>query len=134
MTIDIGYEFKDNALLVRALTHSSAVGCRGAHNETLEFLGDSILDMYVASRLIALMPDARENILAGRRAWLVRTDAMTEAALRAGLDRALIFGRSVSAPSPRMLADAFEALVAAAFLDGGFAAVKAITDRVGLVE
>lgn len=134
MKIDIGYEFKDQRLLVRALTHSSAVGGRGEHNEVIEFFGDSVMDLYTASRLMALMPDARENTLAQRRSQLTCDEAMTALARKAGLERALIVGRSIQQISPRMLADAMEAVLGAAFLDGGFPALKAIDDRLGLVR
>jgi ribonuclease-3 len=133
MTIDIGYEFKDARLLTRALTHSSAVGGHGEHNETLEFFGDSIMDAYTASRLMALMPEARENVLAQRRSQVTCDAAMTALALKAGINQALIVGRSISQPSPRMLADAMEAVLGAAFIDGGFAALKAIDSHLGMV-
>lgn len=134
MKLDIGYEFKDEKLLVRALTHASAVGGRGNHNETLEFFGDSVMDLYAASKLMALLPEARENTLAQRRSQLTCDEAMTALARKAGLETALIIGRSVQAPSPRMLADAMEAVLGAAFIDGGFAAIKAIDERLGLVR
>lgn len=132
--IDIGYEFKDVSLLTRALTHVSAVGGKGAHNETLEFFGDSTLDLYIASRLMALMPDARENQLADKRARLTCEDALFKAAQRARLGDGLVMGRSLKEPSPRMLADAMEAVIGAAFLDGGFPAVRAIDEHIGLVR
>lgn len=132
--IDIGYEFKDRRLLVRALTHVSAVRGRGGHNETIEFLGDSVVDLYTASRLMVLMPDAREGTLAQRRSELTSDARMAELGRKAGLDRVLIVGNSVKQVSARMVADAMEAVIGAAFLDGGFPAVRAIDERLGLVR
>lgn len=134
MTINIGYEFKDASLLTRALTHVSAVGGKGAHNETLEFFGDSVLDLYIASRLMALMPDTRENVLADRRSRLTCEDSLYQVAQRARLSDGLIAGQSIREPSPRMLADAMEAVIGAAFLDGGFPAIRAIDEALGLVR
>lgn len=131
MKIDIGYEFKDTRLLVRALTHRSADHC---NNETLEFFGDSVLDLYAASRLMALMPDARENTLASKREQFTCEKALHTAALRAGLKDAMILGKSLPEPSPRLLASAMEAVIAAAYIDGGFPAVRAIDEKIGLVR
>lgn len=131
MKIDIGYEFKDVRLLVRALTHRSA---SREHNEEIEWFGDSVMDLYVASRLMALMPGARESTLSKRRSEVTCDRAMTELARRAGLDKALVVGNSVKEVSPRLLADAMEAVIGAAFLDGGFTAVKAIDEHLGLVK
>ncbi len=130
--IDIGYKFKDITLLRRALTHSSAVGGRGQHSELLELLGDSVLDLYTCAKLLAVMDDARDGAISMRRAQLICEPALAAVAKRAGIDRALIVGKNV-VPTTRMLADAFEAVCGAAYLDGGLQAVKTIDNHVGIV-
>jgi ribonuclease-3 len=121
----IGHAFGDTELLQRALTHRSA-GSR--NNERLEFLGDALVNLIVAEALYQRWPRADEGDLTRARAALVR-----EASL-AGLARSLELGdllelgpgelKSGGFRRDSILADAFEALVAAVYLDAGFEAVR----------
>jgi ribonuclease-3 len=122
----IGHAFRDPELLQRALTHRSA-GSR--NNERLEFLGDSLVNLVVAEALFQRWPRADEGELTRARAALVR-----EASL-AGLARSLELGdrlelgpgelKSGGFRRDSILADAFEAVVAAIYLDAGFEACRA---------
>ncbi len=117
----IGYRFNDPDLLRRALTHRS----HGAdHNERLEFLGDSVLNCVVALELFRKFPELNEGDLSRLRASLVSQDSLCAVAQRAGLGEQLLLGegelRSGGFRRPSILADALEAVVGAAFLDGGF--------------
>lgn len=121
----IGHDFQDRDLLERALTHSSVGdGARSVrHNERLEFLGDRVLNLCAAERLMALDPDAREGALSRLLASLVNYHACARAAERAGLPEAMRFSASATKIGARkseaVLGDACEALIAALYLDGG---------------
>jgi ribonuclease III len=117
----IGYRFRNTELLDRALTHRS----RGsAHNERLEFLGDSVVNCAVALELYARFPELTEGELSRLRASLVNQHSLAAIARRTALGEHLQLGdgelRSGGAQRPSILADAVEAVVGAAFLDGGF--------------
>jgi ribonuclease III len=121
----IAYQFKDPRLLLQAMTHRSF----GAdHYERLEFLGDSILNMVVATQLFERFTQLREGELSRLRAQLVRQDTLHGIAETLGLGRELRLGegemRSGGDRRPSILADATEALFGAVFLDGGFAAAE----------
>lgn len=131
----IGYEFADPTLLTLALTHSSHANERGGcDNERLEFLGDGVLDLCVSSELYRRYPGAREGDLSRALDSLVCEAALADLALGLGLDRALILGKGEAEnggrEKPSLLADAFEALLAAVYLDGGFAAASGVVARV----
>lgn len=118
----LGYRFTQPALLTRALTHRSA----GAdHNERLEFLGDAVLQTAVSALLYERFAGSDEGDLTRVRAHLVREDSLHRLALTLGLPEALRLSegeaRGGGAQRPSILADALEALIGAAFLDGGFA-------------
>jgi len=121
----IGHDFKDRDLLERALTHSSVGdGAKSVrHNERLEFLGDRVLNLCAAERLMALDPDAREGELSRLLASLVNYHACARAAQRAGLPEAMRFSASATKIGARksdaVLGDACEALIAALYVDGG---------------
>jgi ribonuclease-3 len=127
----IGHAFADRALLERALTHAS-VG-KGAKkvrdNERLEFLGDRVLNLLVAERLMQLKPDAPEGDLAKLMNQLVNYHACAEAGRAAGLRDALRLDASATRvgarDNDRVLGDACEALIAALYLDGGLQAARA---------
>lgn len=114
----LGYEFEDESLLDRALTHRSA---GSVHNERLEFLGDSIINFLVAEALYRAQPDAREGQLTRLRALLVRRDTLAALAreIELGAELALGGGELKSGGRDRdsILADALEALVGAVYLD-----------------
>ena len=125
----LGYAFRDRALLQRALTHRSA---GASHNERLEFLGDAMLGYLVARRLFDAFPDAREEDLTLMRAGLVRKHALAEVARDIALGDHLLLGSGERSSGVRdrasVLADALEAVVGAAALDGGIDAGTAIVD------
>ena len=105
-------------MLVRALTHSSYANANGTeHNERLEFLGDSVLDLIAAEFLMIQHPPEREGFMSHRRAEMVRTCALAQRARDLGLnDEILVVGdylRSVGS----VLADCMEAVVGALYLD-----------------
>jgi ribonuclease-3 len=117
----VDYRFSDLKLLEEALTHRS----RGAINyERLEFLGDSVLNLVVSSRLFELKPDANEGDLSRMRARLVRGESLSDIASGLGLGKQLILGegemKSGGFRRASILADAFEALLGAIFLDGDY--------------
>jgi ribonuclease-3 len=126
----IGYRFKEPALLARALTHRSF----GAeHNERLEFLGDSVVNCAVALELYRKFPGLTEGELSRLRASLVSQPLLADIAAAGGFGRHLRLGegelKSGGAKRPSMLADAVEAVIGAAFLDGGFDAAHGIVAR-----
>jgi len=123
----LGYRFRDPTLLRDALTHRSFANekpdAAPRDNERLEFLGDAVLGLVVASMLFEEFPDAPEGELTRRRADLVCERGLTEVATAIGLGAALRLGkgedRSGGRDKPRLLASAFEACVGAVYLDGG---------------
>lgn len=118
----LGYEFKERAHLKRALTHCS-VG--SLNNERYEFLGDSILSFVIANTLFNLFPDQSEGQLSRLRAYLVKGEMLAEIAMEIDLGDYLYLGqgelKSGGFRRASILADALEAVIAAVFLDGGFA-------------
>lgn len=119
----IGHRFADPDLLRRALTHRSH---GAAHNERLEYLGDSVVNCIIALELYTRFPDLSEGDLSRLRANLVNQKALHRIALDLGLGEHLLLGegeiRSGGAQRPSILADAVEAMMGAALLDGGFEA------------
>ncbi len=122
--------FHDTALLRRALTHASYTNEHPdqPHNERLEFLGDAVLDFVAAEWLYAHFPDLSEGRLTTLRAALVRAETLAEFAQRLHLGEHLRLGRGEAESGGRqrvnILADAFEALLGALYLDQGLAAVR----------
>ena len=130
--------FRNRELLERALTHSSAIPeLRTAdagdirppeNNEQLEFLGDAVLDLLASEYLVEKFPKWSEGQLSKSRARLVNAQALELAARRLHLGEHLRLGRGEEKTGgrekPALLADAFEAVVAAIYLDGGLAAAK----------
>lgn len=123
----IDYRFTDPKLLQDALTHRS-MGAR--NNERLEFLGDSVLNLVVSSRLFELRPDAREGDLSRMRARLVRGVSLADVASGLGLGKQLNLGESELKSGgfrrASILADAFEAILGAIFIDGGYDACRGV--------
>ena len=125
-----GYTFENEALLEEALTTPAyRMDVPGAKdNQRLEFLGDAVLGMLSAERLYAEFPNEAEGPLTVRRTHMVSAAALCEAANRLGL-AARLRRNAGAAELPRnskTLADAIEAIIGAAYLDGGFAAAKQI--------
>src|SRR6185503_14746107 len=123
----IGHRFRNVHLLELALTHPSMAHERGAqfqHNQRLEFLGDSVLQLILSRELYERFPDVGEGPLTKARAQMVNRRSLAEQArrLRLGEHLTLSHGEEVSGGRQRAsaLADAFEALVGAIFLDAGF--------------
>jgi ribonuclease-3 len=127
----LGHHFSDPELLKRALTHASANAARS--NERLEFLGDRVLGLIVAEKLHALYPEDAEGALALKFNTLARGAACARAAEAAGLADHIILAGSERASGgrqkPAILSGACEAVIAALYLDGGFAAAKAFVER-----
>ncbi len=125
----MGYRFRDVRYLERALTHSSysnETGARNHHllcNERLEFLGDSVLSLITSDYLYARFPDYPEGDLTRIRAATVCEEALASYSAKLGLGDFLLLGKGEGqnggAKKPAILADAFEAILAAIYLDAG---------------
>jgi ribonuclease-3 len=131
----IGHVFKKKEILKLALTHRSIVNETNEveHNERMEFLGDAVLQLIVSQLLFEHYRDAPEGDLSKLRATAVNKEALVEHALRLDLGAHLRLGagerRSGGSQKASLLADAFEAIVAAVYLDAGFDAAKAFVVR-----
>ncbi|MGH7951414.1 MAG: ribonuclease III [Limisphaerales bacterium] len=127
----LGYKFRDEALLRLALTHPSVSpegGVPAPHNQRLEFLGDAVLRLIQSRMLYEKFPGSNEGWLSKSRALLESKTALAERARSLGVGAHLILSRSEEMQGGRergsALADAFEALAGAIFLDGGFDAAR----------
>ncbi len=123
----IGYSFHNPLLLRAALTHTSGANTRGASNERMEFLGDSVLGLVTCEQLYARFPDFQEGDLTKVKSVVVSRKTCAEFSRDLGLGGYLILGKGLSGSAEvpaNILADVFEALVAAVFLDGGYEAAK----------
>jgi ribonuclease-3 len=138
----LGHQFRDPQRLHQALMHSSRLPERAAEepaesNEKLEFLGDAVLELVVSEELVSEFPDWSEGQLSKSRARLVNATAISLAAQRLGLGKYLLLGRGEEKTGgrtkPALLADAYEALIAAIYLDGGLDAARGFVRR-SLVE
>jgi ribonuclease-3 len=123
----LGYRFKDPSLLQHALTHKSyaneyRLGALG-HNERLEFLGDTVLDFVISDIIMRLCPTSPEGELSKIRAVIVSEGSLSRSARELELGGYLLLGRGEEQTGgrekPSLLANAFEAIVAAMYLDGG---------------
>ena len=131
----LGHVFARPELLTQALTHSSLANeCSRSpeHNERLEFLGDAVLELCVSSALFRRFPLAREGELSAMRSKLVSAGSLAGLAREMGLDKLLLLGRGEEMQGGRcrdsVLSDVFEALLAAVYEDGGFAAALAAVE------
>ena len=124
------HEFNNPALLQQALTHRSH---SAEHNERLEFLGDSVLNLAVAHLLFERMSHVPEGELSRMRSNLVRQESLHEQALKLGLPGLIQLGegelRSGGTKRPSILADALEALIGAIYLDAGYEAAQGLVQR-----
>jgi ribonuclease III len=132
----LGYQFRDGNLLRLALTHPSVAheaNVPTQHNQRLEFLGDSVLGLVLSQQLYAKFPGADEGLLTKSRAKLVNAGALAAHGRALGLGAHLILSRGEENTGGRerlsTLADAFESLLGAIFLDGGFEAAQAFILR-----
>ncbi|GJM12441.1 MAG: ribonuclease 3 [Pseudohongiella sp.] len=127
----LAYQFSNPELARLALTHRSA---NAAHNERLEFLGDSLLGFIVAKMLYARNPEASEGDLSRMRAALVNKNALAAAAREIGLGEHILLGTGEANSGGRdrdsILADAVEALIAAIFMDGGMKPCEAFVRKI----
>lgn len=124
------HRFSQTALLERALTHRSF---SADHNERLEFLGDSVLNLSVADMLYRALGSLSEGELSRVRANLVKQDTLHQLATQLDLSSVLRLGegesRSGGYKRPSILADALEAVIGAIYLDAGFDAARALVER-----
>jgi ribonuclease III len=138
----LGHEFRDPRWLWQALTHSSRIAERTAEdspgdNEKLEFLGDAVLELLVSEELVRTFPDWREGQLSKSRARLVNAASLCTVSQRLGLGKHLRLSRGEEKTGgrskPALLADAYEAVVAAIYLDAGLEAARRFVQK-SLVE
>ena len=138
----VGYRFADAALLREALSHRSWCHERAASrpparpeasNERLEFLGDAVLGLCVSELAVARWPSLGPGDLSAVRSAVVNARSLAEAARACGLGAALLLGKgeagSGGADKDSILSDGFEAVLGAAFLDGGLAAARGVVER-----
>jgi len=131
----LGYVFRDPTLLADALRHPSAAAQRpdAVSNQRLEFLGDSVLQIIISEALYRADNDAREGVLSRRRAALTKGTFLVTLARELELDQALELSpaeeQTGGRDRPSSLEDAFEAIVAAIYLDGGLEAARSTVLR-----
>ena len=139
----ISYHFRDRNLLAQAMTHRSWAheqvsphsqrAARHLHNEALEFLGDSVLGLIVADYLLRAYAQATEGELSRMKHRLVSAPTLAKASRELGLGEFLRFGRGEEKSGGRrkaaLLADVFEAVMGAIFLDGGLSAATEFVSR-----
>jgi ribonuclease-3 len=134
----LGYCFVDHELLARALRHPSWCNEQGDprpdDNERLEFLGDAVLDLVVSHRVMTRYPKAHEGDLSVTRQQLVSEAALSGVSGELGLGQWILLGKgeekSGGRAKPKILADMFEALIGAVYLDGGYPCAWEVVDRV----
>jgi ribonuclease-3 len=127
----IGYKFRNSLLLAEALTHPSLGYETQRHhfdNQRLEFLGDAVLQLVITEHLFNLFPNCSEGQLTKMRSRLVSREGLKVHAISIGLGHFLMMGKGEESSGGRVrasaLADGFEALVGAMYLDGGLEAVQ----------
>ena len=132
LQIQLGYSFKDQVLLDLALTHKSY--SNSLNNERLEFLGDSILNSIISEYLFSRFTNQKEGLLTRMRAYLVKAETLTIKAEELSLEQIIKLSKGTANLSKdrknSILEGAFEAIVGAIFLDGGWNASKEITLKV----
>jgi ribonuclease III len=130
LTTRLGRGFEDPTLLLQALSHRSWCSEAGGHpsNERLEFLGDAVLGLLVADHCYRAYPESTEGDMAQVRAAVVNTHVLAEMAAELDLGSAVRLGRGEEASGGRrkssILADCFEAVIGAIYLDGGWDAAR----------
>ena len=133
----IGYAFRDRELLTRALTHKSysheARQNDIRDNETFEFLGDSVLGFVVGDLLFRRFPSLDEGALSKMKAYLVSANSLAAKARHYGMGEVIYLGvgeeKSGGRKKESLLANLFEAMIAAIYLDGGIDAARALIER-----
>ena len=126
----LGYTFRRQSLLKQALTHPS-MGHN--HNQRLEFLGDAVLELCVSEKIYARHPEMHEGAMTQLRQKLVREERLAQAAEKISLGDYLLMERSCAMgggrQNPSVLCDAFEAVLAAVYLDGGLDSARAMVEK-----
>lgn len=133
----IGYRFRDQRLLIRALTHRSFANeqpvPRPLHNEAFEFLGDAVLEFLISTWLLERFPTLSEGPLSKMRAYTVSAVNLHHLAQRLGIGHYLLLNRGEEKTGGRekvaLQVDAYEALIAAVYLDGGVEAANRFIRR-----
>ena len=123
----LGYQFKDQSLLVKAMTHSSLADNRSDSNERLEFFGDAILDLVICETLFERFPQYQEGDLTKIKSMLVSRKTCSRVAMGLDFSRFAKVGKGMEktrAMAGSISAGIFEAIVAAIYLDGGQAAAR----------
>lgn len=129
----VNYSFKDKEVISTAVTHSSYANERKAkklkYNERIEFLGDSVLSLTISEYLYKMYPNLPEGELTVTRSKIVCENSLSQCAAGIGLGEFLLLGKGEELSGGRrkisILSDAFEALIGAIYLDGGFETAKA---------
>ena len=133
----LGYRFQDRKIFIEALTHRSFYhenpGTADAYNERLEFLGDSVLGFVIVEYLFSLENKLTESVMAKTKSYLVKESILCEIAGDVSLGRHLRLGKGEEVTGGRtkksLLADAFEAVLGAVYIDGGYEKAREIILR-----
>jgi len=133
----VGYVFKNKDLLVEAFTHRSYLNenpsWKGNHNERLEYLGDAVIELIVSEFLYGKFPEKPEGELTSLRAALVNANMLSSVASDIGMNDFLVLSRGEAKDTGRarvfILANAFEALAGALYLDGGYDEAKSFIEK-----
>ena len=134
----LGVSFRSKDLLQQALVHRSYLnenpGFRLSNNERLEYLGDAVLELIVSEELYRRFPDKAEGDLTSFRAALVNSRMLSETAVDLGINNYLLLSRGETKDVGRarqfILANAFEAIIGAIYLDGGYAAAAGFIQKI----
>ena len=121
----IGYKFRDQLLLRRCLTHSSAAETRLDSNERLEFLGDSVLGVVICEYLFQNFPDQREGQMTQMKSWLVSRQTCARVARLLNVEELILVGRGLQSIPDSILSAVVESLIAGVYFDGGMEAARA---------
>lgn len=126
----LGYSFRDSSLLKLALTHPSH---HARHNQRLEFLGDAVLELCISEKIFEKHPEMQEGPMTQLRQKLVREEKLAQAAEGIHLGEAILMDKGCAQSggrrNPSVLCDAFEAVLAAVYLDGGLDAARGMVAR-----
>ncbi len=123
----LGYRFRDPTFLREALTHASSANHRLSSNERLEFLGDAILGAIVCELLFRKFPEYQEGEMTRIKSVVVSRQTCAKISAKLGFDEFLLLGKGMGSsdgPPSSVLADVFESLIGAIYLDGGMEAAK----------
>lgn len=133
----IGYKFEDLEIITQAFIHRSYINENQksglSHNERLEFLGDAVLELVVTDFLYEKYPNKTEGELTAHRAALVNAVTLAEVASEIGVNNLMLLSKGESKDTGRarqtILADAFEAVIGALYLEGGYIAARRFIDK-----